>query len=409
MNLFLLSAGNHPVFTWSFYLFQRLLLAGLSVWLLTSCGTHDLPGARGAFYQGNYDLAEEEIGSEGINGGDAVLLLMERGTIYQAGGEYEKSSMDYIRANDILDKLETYSLSEGAGSWIINDTVYSFEGAPFEQTLLHSFTALNHLAQGGWSDGGVEARRIIYSLRPENRGVEYPDDAFSRYLAAFILQMTGDRTNSGVQYQLAGELVPGISIDKHGGVWPAENNENPREEAATGQELVCFFLLGHSPTMREVRNSQSHFFLPPRIKLYDGDHYLGEGTVLTSTADLALTTWRLGAAARFAKSAARIAAKEATARALDEQDEALGALARIILIGLLERPDFRRWETLPRWLAVARVPCSSDLSSFDVRFEGGGYGPDTVITVQRPLVKKGNVFYSFVRDLPGFNTAEKLE
>jgi len=382
-----------------------LLLYGLCIWLLTSCSSHNLPSARDAFYHGDYDLAEREIGSEEISGADSVLLLMERGTIYQAKGEYEKSSIDYIQANNILETLETYSVSEGAGSWVVNDTVYSFEGAPFEQTLLHSFTALNHLAQGDWSSGGVEARRIIYSLQADERGEEYPDDAFSRYLAAFILEMTGDWSNSEVQYRLGAELLSEFNIDKKGIIRPAENNDNHGEEIAAEQELVCFFLLGHSPTMREVRNSYSRHSIPPLIKLYDGDRYLGDGAILTSSSELALTTWRLGAAARIVKSAARIAAKEATARAIEKQDEALGAIARIILIGLLERPDFRRWETLPRWLAIARVSCSPELTSFDVRLEGGDYGTGTTITVQRPLVRRGKVFFSFVRDIPGFNSA----
>lgn len=383
-------------------------MSGLYLWLLTSCSSHNLPEARDAFYQGNYDLAEQEISSEEINGADSVLLLMERGTIYQARGEYEKSSRDYILANDIIEKLETYSLSEGAGSWVANDTVYSFEGAPFEQTLLHSFTALNHLAQGDWDNGGVESRRIIYSLQADERGEKYPDDAFSRYLAAFILEMTGDRTNSEVQYQLGAKLLPELVIDGKGIIRPAENNDNQEDVVAAEQELVCFFLLGHSPTMREVRGSYSRHHLPPRIKLYDSDRYLGDAAILTSISELALTTWRLGAAARIAKSAARIAAKEATARAFAKQNDAMGAVARIILIGMLERPDFRRWETLPRWLAVARVSCSPELTSFDVRLEGGEYGPETKVTVQRPLVRRGNVFFSFVRDLPGFNSSEFL-
>ncbi len=107
------------------------------------------------FYGGEYQREETEIGTEDIDGKDSVLLLMERGTIYQAEGEYKKSSMDFIRARTFLEALETCSMSEGAESWVVNDTVYSFTGAPFEQTLLHSMTALNHLALGNLEDGGV--------------------------------------------------------------------------------------------------------------------------------------------------------------------------------------------------------------------------------------------------------------
>lgn len=390
------------VLPYSFRFLLDMLPAVVCLWLLTSCASHDLPEARSAFYQGNYELAKEEIGTEIVDGKDSVLVLMERGTVYQAEGEYEKSTMDYIQANDILAVLETYSVSEGVESWVVNDTVYSFEGAPFEQTILHSMAALNHLASDNWQDGGVEARRIIHSLRLEERGEEYPDDAFSRYLAAFILEMTGDLPNAEAQYVLADELLPEVSIGKRGRI--GGDPEQFLDKGVTERELVCFFLLGRSPSMGELRGEYVNFFHPPWIQLYGDGRHLGDATILTSVHDLALTTWNLGTPARLAKMAARIAAKEVVAREIEEQDAALGALTRIILIGMLERPDFRRWETLPRWLAVARVPYPADLTSFDVRLHGEGIPVGTTLLVQRPLVQHGNVVFSFVRDLPGFNS-----
>jgi len=386
---------------------SRLFFAVLCAWLLASCSGHHLPEARSAFYQGDYALAKDRIGTEVVDGKDSVLVLMERGTIYQAAGEYEKSSRDFIRANDTLKPLETYSVSEGAGSWVVNDTVYSFEGAPFEQTLLHSMTALNHLALGNWQDGGVEARRIIFSLRPDERDNEYPDDAFSRYLAAFILEMTGDWANAEAQYAAADELLPDLHIDRQGRIG-LEAEEIPARKPGE-RELVCFFLLGHSPTMHEVRREYHNSVFPPRVRIYGGDRHLGDAVILTNVQNLAISTWNIEAPARIAKMAARIAAKEVFAKQLEKNDEALGALARIILIGLLERPDFRRWETLPQWLAVARIPFPDDLSSFEVRLQTSDTVSSTVIPVQQPLVQRGKVVFSFVRDLPKFNNCEVIK
>ncbi len=394
------------VFPWLHTIGRRggaLLLSVLAVCLLSSCSGHDLPGARQAFYQGNYQLALEELGQEEPEGKDAVLFLMERGTVYQAAGLYEQSSMDFIEAGDIIDQLETYSLSEGMGSWVVNDTVYSFEGAPFEQTLIHSMTALNHLAGGNWEDGGVEARRIIHSLRPDERGEEYPDDPFSRYLAAFILEMTGDSSNAAMQYGLVNELLPDLSIDAQGRISAAGSDKGVAGSSQADRELVCFILLGHSPTAREMRGRFDSSFYMPGIQIYAGNKYLGDAVILTSISRLAMSTWNLEAPARMAKMAARIAAKEALARSVEDQDALLGALTRIVLIGMLEGPDLRRWETLPRWLAVARIPYSGELSGFEVRLPGTVPERGQVIQVSRPLVKRGNVLFSFVRDLPGFN------
>ncbi len=389
---------NHP------HILTRFFVTAFCVWLLASCASHDLPDARSAFYQGSYQLAEEEIGTEVVDGKDSVLVLMERGTIYQAEGKYEKSSMDFIRAYDILDLLQTYSVSEGAGSWVVNDTIYSFEGSPYEQTLLHSMTAMNHLALNNWEDGGVEARRIIFSLTDEERGEEYPDDAFSRYLAAFILEMTGDGPNARAQYKLVNGLLPELQIDEKGQI----TQKDSVSTAATvqGQELVVFFLIGHSPTMREIRGEFKDSFYPPQIQVYTGEKHLGSATVLSRVDDLAFITWNIEAPARIAKMVARIAAKEAIAASVEEQDAALGALTRIILIGMLERPDFRRWETLPRWLAVARLPCPENLTSFEVAIQREGNVMGERFTIQYPIVQRGNVFFSFVRDLPGFNSSK---
>ena len=121
-----------------FHIFVRSVFAVSCLCLLASCSSRNLPAARHAFYQGQYEQSKEAIGTEAVDGKDSVLILMERGAIYQAEGKYEQSSVDFILAGDILDLLQTYSLSEGAASWVTNDTVYSFEGAPFERTLLNS-------------------------------------------------------------------------------------------------------------------------------------------------------------------------------------------------------------------------------------------------------------------------------
>ena len=54
----------------------------------------------------------------------------------------------------------------------------------------------------------------------------------------------------------------------------------------------------------------------------------------------------------------------AKSRLTCETDLAKGR--RLILIGILEQPDIRRWETLPRWLQVARIPCPPDIREYDV-------------------------------------------
>ena len=73
---------------------------------------------------------------------------------------------------------------------------------------------------------------------------------------------------------------------------------------------------------------------------------------------------------------------------------------RLILVGILEQPDLRRWETLPRWLQVARVPCPADLTSFDVVFKNHQGVTTRTVSVTEPLARRRNTFVSYCRDLP---------
>jgi hypothetical protein len=75
-----------------------------------------------------------------------------------------------------------------------------------------------------------------------------------------------------------------------------------------------------------------------------------------------------------------------------------GDLARVLLIGLLERPDVRHWRSLPRRLHVARVPCPPGLDEYDVVFKNAnGYTTDT-LHVEKPLQKHRTTYVSFCRD-----------
>jgi hypothetical protein len=65
----------------------------------------------------------------------------------------------------------------------------------------------------------------------------------------------------------------------------------------------------------------------------------------------------------------------------------------------MERPDIRRWETLPRWLQVARVPCPPDLDSFDVVLKTFNGVTIRTIHVEKPITRRRNTFVSFCRDI----------
>jgi len=161
-------------------------------------------------------------------------------------------------------------------------------------------------------------------------------------------------------------------------------------------QLVCF--VGVSRAFpAAVRAPAGLSNVQPAIEVYAGPTFLGRGYMLANTADLAARTAERLAARRFARQAARVVLKDALADAVGRENEALGELLRVLLFSM-ETPDDRRWETLPLWLGVARVPCPPDLKNFRVvvRTPSGEALAD--MEVRAPLARRRNTLVSFCRD-----------
>jgi len=364
--------------------------AAIALAVLAGCATQALNSARRDFYQGHFDQASTALERK-LPKQDRVLFLMERGTVRLFSGDYENSARDFVAAYDRLTELETYSLSKGGASLLVNDSIQDFRGFPYERTLLHAFTALDHLALSNWEHAAVEARRLLDSLSPEKLG-DYPDDAYSRYLAGFCLELIGDSSNARLQYEKAAALASQVNLDPNTGRFGSSSSASSNAAA----ELVCFVMMGRAPAPENMLYPDSGLY----AEIYSGNTLLGRSQPLTDVADLASTSYQKDAAREVAKTVTRIAVKETIAYQIEKDNEALGALARIILIGLLERPDTRRWETLPRYLEVARVPCPPDLTEFTISFRTGNGQEISRRTIAAPLTRQGSTFVSFVRDIP---------
>lgn len=389
--------------------------------LLSGCATHRLNSARNDFYAGRYNEAEERLVTDRIPKRDRVLFLMERGTIRQAMGDYEGSSKDFIEAYDLLVELETYSVSRGAGSLVINDNIRDFVGAPFERTLLHALTAQNHLSQGDWDNAAVEARRIIQSLDEDHRK-NYPDEPYSRYIAGLALELIDDPSNAALQYRTANDLLPHVNIDPDTGRLarappPADTNAThvahnawpdppPEPERAVDEdwthELVVFLQLGRSPRGGNTIGSTAYRASPYYAEIHAGGNYLGRSQLVSDIARLKAETERIRAVREAAKTISRIAIKEGIAIAVESNNNQLaGDLTRLVLIGLLEQPDVRRWETLPRWMHVARVPAPAELDSYKIVIKNSAGRTIRSYEVNQPLQRRRNLLVSFFRDTPG--------
>ena len=380
----------------------------LAVALSSGCASVPLEDARHSFFANRVQEASRTLAEAPTPPHDKVLFYMERGLIRQAAGEYEASAKDLIAAYDELQRMTAISIGQDSASLLINDKVQDYVGMPYEWTLLHAFTAKDHLALANWENAAVEARRTLQSLEPGVKG-DYPDNAYARYLAGFCLELIGDPSNAALQYRKASELAPLVAIDDRTGRLAAQpkarsTNEPPAaveiDRSPWPGELVCFVLLGNIPggdsfAEGDWRGGRAHY-----AEITCHGKSLGRSYNLADTVDLAFTSEQKAAARKLVKTATRIAVKEVLSSQIEQNNEALGALVRFLLIGLLEQPDTRRWETLPRWLQVARVKCPEDLGDFDAIIRSGGGAEMRRLHVSQPITRRGNTYVAFFRDQP---------
>jgi len=342
--------------------------------------------ARENFYLGRFPQAEAALGAEDAEGRDRVLVLMERAAIRQSGGDYEGSARDWVRATELAERLDYISISKSSASMVVNDRMLTFLGAPYERTLAHAFAAKSYMALGRWDDAAVEARNIISEL--ENRN-GFPEEPYSRYLAGICMEMIGDGEGAALQYRTAAALMPQLGIDPVTG-------RLEKGAARRAHELICFVGIGRGPTESGSWTRNHIWGSSPYAELIVDDNVLGRSHTLSNTRLLMAATEKRAAVLRAAKTATRIAIKEALAQAVEDENEMLGELVRLYLFALEATPP-RRWETLPLWLQVARVPCPENTGSFQVVFRGEGGRVVARQTVTEPLVRNGRTRVSFVR------------
>lgn len=381
-----------------------LLCFVVSSVLLSGCTGPNLNAARENFYLGRLDRAEASLSTLPEAHTDRGLFLMERGMVRQLQGSYTNSAQDWLDALDAIEELDTYSLTRGIASLAINDSVQGFRGWPYERTLIHAFAAKSYIALGLWDDAAVEARRLV--ARRENESLRgFPEDPYSVYLSAVCFQMIGDDQGAAFEYRMADRLMPDMEIDAHTGRFSAPGAAAPRAANAGEAELICFVGLGRSPRYASKRGDSRGGTFEPYVELYAGGTRLGRSYTFASTPQLMAETEKQLALLTIAKTAGRIALKEMAAEAVERKDKFLGELTRLVLFAA-EAPNNRRWETLPRYLQVARVKCPKELRAYDVVFRAHTGAALERQTVTAPLIRRGNTLVSFCRDIEVRNAVD---
>jgi len=377
----------------------RALVMILAAASLAGCASTQLSTARRDFYKGDLANATMTLSEAPSGDTDKVLLLMERGMVKQVAGHYKASADDWLEAVATIDRLDKVSVSRQTASFVTSDRIKTFRGLPYERTLLHAFSALNYFARAMWDDAAVEARNIID--RCENLS-GFPDDAYSRYLAAFCLETVGNADGARRQYEAADTLTRTLAITTTGALIPSKEGKATAAQnraRSKDNELVCFIGIGRGPDGYGRTPQRGRWGLTPFVEVFSGDELLGRSYALADTAALHNQTQDKLAAIRAAKEITRVVVKQSIASSIADDSPGLGVLLWVVMFAFENQAE-RRWETLPLSLQVARVPCPDDLRTVTLVFHGRNGAVYDRQVYSAPLTRRRATFVTFARSAP---------
>jgi len=202
---------------------------------------------------GNVDGAIRLLQSN--NPGKGLLYELELGMLQRLGKRYDESQKAWtsasedIRVSRAVGLLDLSKLIGGTASYVVSDKLRPYQAHDYEQVMLLTYMALNHVAMGDYERARVaikqtheleaeiaEARsRQLAAVEEEakKRGARssfkelngYPvqtidnpavnalrngyQSALSHYLAGFIYEALGEPSLAAPGYRLANELQPG--------------------------------------------------------------------------------------------------------------------------------------------------------------------------------------------------------
>lgn len=254
---------------------MRLLLAVL---LLAGCGGYaDTSEAfRSALTTGRaapaLELVNEALGVDRADQlpsqptSDTPLLLLERGTILQALGNWKLSARDLQAADKTLEVLDLSSDTVGdIGKYLFSDDATVYKAPPHEKLLLNTINLLNYLVMGDASGAKIEARRFTINRKwlqddAEGRGML----ALGSYLSGFAFEVAGEPGPAMRHYgdaQDAGAFHGVVESARRLAARSGESDqrlklgevvEAPKDDARKG-ELLVVVQTGMAPYKRSER------------------------------------------------------------------------------------------------------------------------------------------------------------
>ncbi len=378
-------------------------------------------GVRSAYQQGDYSRALESLEAATREGPqqDQLLVLMDKGMVLHAAGQWAESNAVLEEAERLSEQLDSVSVSEEAATLVTNERQRAYRGEDFEKLMISVLQALNYVELGDDEAAMVEVRQVNDRLEKmiAEEKKPYEQLAIARYLGGVIREDQRDWDSAYIDYAKAYEIAsrkealaePLLRLARKVGrddmyeELLAKYPDVPHAPLAPDEgQLVVVVEAGLSPEkQRSSRSSgdggglievpvyRTRGLAAPVNVALEGQST--QAVTVTSLADVAVVHLDDRIGRLLAKQIAGVAVKAGVAAgvgALTKSDE-LGVLTFLVL-NAMNAPDLRSWLSLPAEFQVARFRVSA--GSHTVRVTSWGR------TTEHPVeVKPGRIGVLVVR------------
>ncbi len=215
---------------------------------------HQMSDARNAAKSGNFQAAEKQVAVRSASDGTYALSQLELGRLQYLSNNWSHSQKTFdlayqnIQEEEAKAKLQISRGLENVGAMVTNDNALRYDVPYYEQSMLHTYQALNYLYEQGLESALVEVRRAnlvqqraleenqesIDEARGvmENYGVSqdalsssYPSmlktignvkngfqNAYTFYLSGLLYEAAGEKNDAYIDYKKALEIFPDNSF-----------------------------------------------------------------------------------------------------------------------------------------------------------------------------------------------------
>ena len=180
----------------------------LFLWMfLAGCGAASSGNKKGMLKRlGNRDYEGALARLEGRDKQkDKLLHRLEKGLILHYRGLYEESNRQFEKAERLIDKRYTRSVSREIAALLTNDAIRYYTGEEFERVIIHYYRAMNYHYLGLPQETLVECRKANLKLEDYAAAAEYElsykNDAFLQYMTGLFFEAEGEWNDAYISYK----------------------------------------------------------------------------------------------------------------------------------------------------------------------------------------------------------------